>query len=67
MTSAYHFLNADMTANSGNEPPWKEGEERKIADVSREIAAMTLREKRLRLTNYDAALVVKRAYRTGIR
>ena len=35
MTPAYHFLNADMTANSGNEPPWKEGEERKIADVSR--------------------------------
>ena len=25
---AYHFLQDDMTAGSGNEPPWKVGEER---------------------------------------
>ena len=27
---AYHFLREDMTAASGNEPPWKVGEERTV-------------------------------------
>jgi len=27
---AYHFLRADMTAGSGNEPPWTVGEERRV-------------------------------------
>lgn len=29
---AYHFLRSDMTAGSGNEPPWTVGEERSIPD-----------------------------------
>ena len=28
---AYHFLNVDMTAGHGNEPPWERGEERHFA------------------------------------
>ena len=35
MTPAYHFLNADMTASSGNEPRWEIGETRTIAATKR--------------------------------
>ena len=35
MARAFHFLNADMTANSGNEKAWEIGETRTIEDVSR--------------------------------
>ena len=35
MARAFHFLNADMTANSGNEKAWEIGETRTIEDESR--------------------------------
>ena len=35
MAKAFHFLNADMCANSGDEKPWEIGETRTIADRAR--------------------------------
>ncbi len=35
MIKAYHFLQADMTAGSGNERPWEVGETRTIKDPSK--------------------------------
>src|SRR5208337_1653389 len=35
MLKAYHFLQADMTAGSGDEKPWSVGETRTIADPSK--------------------------------
>ena len=39
MITAYHWLEADMTAGSGNEPPWQVGEERTME------GELTLRER----------------------